>query len=286
VKPRSLEELAEALRGPGPFSPRGTRSKERFLRPTPDGTTDIDLTALTGIVEHHPQDQVVVVRAGTRIDELQRELAESGQALPLAWPPDLFPDAEPLFAGLPGTLGGGLSTNLPHALEGATGSWRDWVLGMTVVRPDGTIAKCGSQAVKNVAGYDVQRLFIGARGTLAVVAEVILRTISLPAIPMPSLIRGPSPPEEADWIQRTLRTDFRHALDALGERLVGGDEETATLWAAVGDESPARFPSDWVLHRDAEIESPILRGLMKRTKEILDPRRKLNPGSMGNAVEP
>src|SRR5476651_1570951 len=76
-----------------------------------------------------------------------------------------------------------IAFNLPHTLQAQYGSWRDWILGMRVVQADGTFAKCGSKAVKNVAGYDVQKLMIGARGTLGLIAEVTLRTFPVKALP-------------------------------------------------------------------------------------------------------
>lgn len=155
MRPSSLAELASICRDPGPFRIVGSDTKAA-IRPPAAGGASLELSGIEGIVEWEPDDQVVVVRAGTRCEELQTELESRGQCLPL----EGFGE---------GTVGGSLSIN-------ESGRWRDWVLGMTVVLADGTIARCGSKAVKNVAGYDVQKLFIGARGTLGVVAEAILRT--------------------------------------------------------------------------------------------------------------
>src|SRR5690348_5629773 len=97
----------------------------------------LDLSSYNGIDEFSPADQVVVVRSGTLLSDLNRELATSGHTIPHLFPERcLLPDA-PLHA---------LDDyNLPHALEGPCGSWRDWVLGMKVILADGTECKCGSK---------------------------------------------------------------------------------------------------------------------------------------------
>jgi glycolate oxidase FAD binding subunit len=155
-RPKTIEDLARICREPGPVGIVGSDSRGG-LRHSNVKAARLELAELRGIVSYEPNDLVVVVRAGTPLEELQHGLAERRQCIPLA-------EHEVL-----GTVGGALSVRRPQG-------WRDWVLGLTVVLADGTVARCGSKAVKNVAGYDVQKLFIGARGTLGVVAEVILRT--------------------------------------------------------------------------------------------------------------
>jgi len=161
---------------------------------------------------------------------------------------------------------------------------RDWVLGLTLVRADGTIAKCGSRVVKNVAGYDVQKLVIGARGTLGLVAEVVLRTFPLRALPAPVLETNGAPDAlERAWIQRTLRSDFDKARAAVAGRPFCADAATSTLWTDAGpDEDLPRFPEDWVLApgRSPLPEGPT-RAWMRRAKAIFDPDGRLNPGAMG-----
>jgi FAD/FMN-containing dehydrogenase len=290
VSPATIDELSEILRGPGPFVISGGESERRFRLPTPFAEsgpspatsqwTRVETRQLRGIIEHHSSDQVVVVRAGSLLGDVQQELEATGQTLPIGAVPGLLPGSNP-------TVGGLISMNLPHVLNAECGSWRDWVLGMTTVLADGTVAKCGSQAVKNVAGYDVQKLFIGARGTLGVVAEVILRTYPLAAMPDPDVVAGPHPQEAANWIQRTQRSDFENCLAGAGARLVAASRTSSTLWAMVSpEESLPRFQNDWVIRGQSgetnlQITDPTQIMLMKRTKDIFDPTRKLNPGEMG-----
>jgi len=224
----------------------------------------LSLDAYQGIVEFSPADQVVVVRAGTRLSALNQELAADGQGIPHHFPVNL---GDPALHQL-------IGAGLPHAWEAPGGTWRDWLLGMTLIQPDGTVVKCGSKAVKNVAGYDVQRLMIGSRGTLAITAEVILRTLPLaawPAAPPPV----PCPPEL--WIHRTLRTDLK-TTDR--PDLLSIDEATATVWSSLPP--PARFPHDWQIGPATMPElTPTLARLYRTTKASFDPDDKLNPGALG-----
>lgn len=270
-------EIAEALRALERVRIVGTDSLADWRRPFAGGE-ELRIGS-GGVLQHDVDDQVVVVSGGASLQEVQQALAEKGQTIPIA--------TSPHGRGGEGTIGGSLSMNLPHALQYACGNWRDWVLGLTVVRADGTIAKCGSKAVKNVAGYDVAKLFIGARGTLGVVAEVILRTYPLRALPdvdsgSSSQANWPS----RGWLQRVLPTDFERARCAYGERLCGGFPALSVLCVSCeAEDSACRFEDDWLIgwgmgDRNVSIEDPTLRRLMERTKAVMDPTGKLNPGEL------
>ena len=248
------------------------------------GPIDLDMTGYAGIVSHEPADQVIVARAGTLFAELQEELAKSRLCVPIP----AMAEHGLLCGGFPGTVGGLISMNLPHGLFAQCGGPRDWVLGMTVVRGDGTLAKSGSRVVKSVAGYDVHKLFIGARGTLGVVAEVALRTFPIRALPRGEF-RTVKPYEAGSplWIQRVLPRDFAAATAAAGESLLAEDRASATLWASVesGEQLP-RYAEDWVLRAGCNsanlpTASKAVRKLMCATKAALDPSGKFNPGAMG-----
>jgi len=231
-----------------------------------------------GLVDYSPEDQVVTVRAGSRVFEIQRILAEHGQCIPLG---SCGPH------GLEyGSIGGAVAMNLPHTLEARFGSWRDWILGLRVVLADGTIAKCGSHAVKNVAGYDAHKLFVGSRGTLGVIVEVTLRTAPISAVES----QNPTTLEldSSDFLatQRVLPSDFETARETITSAYLS-DPASSTFWFGCGrDENPTRYPGDWLLRtmcgkRNLEITDPTQIRLMKRAKEIFDPTHKLNPGEMG-----
>jgi glycolate oxidase FAD binding subunit len=165
----------------------------------------LDLRALTGVIAHNPGDMTVSVRAGTPLRELNAELAGHGQHVAL--------DAARIADGA--TVGGLLSTG--DAGPGALvhGSLRDLVIGATLVLADGTVARSGGHVIKNVAGYDLAKLVHGAYGTLAVIAEVVLRLHPLPhaaatlvlPCPLPEaaehaarILGGPYEPAALEWV--------------------------------------------------------------------------------------
>jgi glycolate oxidase FAD binding subunit len=148
-----------------------------------------------------------------------------------------------------------------------------------VICADGTIAKAGSKAVKNVAGYDVHRLFVGARGTLGVVAEVTLRTFPVAALPELDVEVKVEKWPERGWIQRVLRSDFEAACSQAGSSLLATHAGTATLYRSAAG---PRYPDDWVIGWGFGRENLAPPGeLAMKTKRIFDPTGKLNPGELG-----
>jgi glycolate oxidase FAD binding subunit len=121
-----------------------------------------------GVLEYEPGDLTVIVDGGIGLDALQLTLAEHGQRL------SLDPPGSP-------TLGECLLEDLSGPLRHRFGTMRDLVLGVTVVLGDGTRASAGGKVVKNVAGYDLGKLFCGSRGRLGTVERLALRLHPLPA---------------------------------------------------------------------------------------------------------
>jgi len=124
---------------------------------------------LTGVVEHSPHDQIVRALAGTTLAALQAHLAPHGQRLALDPP---FPSRA--------TLGGLVCANGFGPLRASRGSTRDLVIGATLVRADGVLARGGGKVVKNVAGFDLPRLLVGSLGTLGLLTTVNFRLHPLP----------------------------------------------------------------------------------------------------------
>jgi glycolate dehydrogenase FAD-binding subunit len=160
-----MEELAAALRDAERAVIRGGGTKGG---PTHDGV-EISTAGLDRVVEHNAGDMTAVVEAGVRLAHLREVLATEGQMLALD-PPD------------PGgaTLGGAVATADSGPLRTRYGGARDLVLGVTVVLGDGTVAKAGGKVIKNVAGYDLAKLFTGSRGTLGAIVRLALRLHPIP----------------------------------------------------------------------------------------------------------
>lgn len=125
---------------------------------------------LNQIIEHVPQDLTVTVEAGLRLTTLQETLSKANQWLALD--PDLDPAA---------TIGGIIATNATGPRRLRYGGVRDQIIGVRVVLADGTIAKGGGKVVKNVAGYDLPKLFTNSLGTLGVIVSATFRLYPLPA---------------------------------------------------------------------------------------------------------
>ncbi|MBI2723493.1 MAG: FAD-binding oxidoreductase [Chloroflexi bacterium] len=126
---------------------------------------------LARVLEHEPADLTIVVEAGMRLGDLQRLLAGHGQWLPL----------DPAAAA-ECTVGGLLSANASGPARHAFGTARDWVIGTRVVHTDGSVTKSGGRVVKSVAGFDMHKLYIGAHGSLGVIAEVAFKLAPLPRL--------------------------------------------------------------------------------------------------------
>ncbi len=169
--PASVEELAELMKlaaGSGwAVLPAGQGTW--LSTGVPLGRLDLLVTTrrLNGRVEHHPDDLLATVQAGTSLADLNAALAEAGQWWPL----------DPLGGG---TVGATIATASDGPLAAMYGAPRDLVLGLTVVRADGRIVKAGGRVVKNVAGFDMVRLYTGSWGTLGVIVEANLRLHALP----------------------------------------------------------------------------------------------------------
>lgn len=171
--PASVQEVSAALalaeREGAAVIPWGSGSKIG-LGGTPRAADIVLCTRrLNRVLEHTPADLTVTVEAGIGLAELQHILAAQGQFLAL----------DPPFHER-ATIGGILATNASGPRRLRYGTARDLVLGVKVVHADGQATKAGGKVVKNVAGYDLSRLYIGSLGTLGVIVEASFRLHPLP----------------------------------------------------------------------------------------------------------
>ena len=170
--PANVQEAAGVLKAAAGLGltvlARGTGTRLHWGNPPENCDLVIDTTRLDQVVEHAAGDLVATVEAGVRLDKLAEVLAKAGQRLTL----------DPAGGG---TVGGVLATGAAGPLRLRYGSPRDLLIGITVVRPDGTVAKSGGKVVKNVAGYDLGKLFAGSRGTLGLITQATFRLHPVPA---------------------------------------------------------------------------------------------------------
>jgi glycolate oxidase FAD binding subunit len=173
VRPRSAEEAGEIV--------RGAAAEGRAVYPVGGGTAlgvglpperpgvVLDTRGLAAVVDYPARDMTITVQAGITLAELQSRLAAENQRLPVDVP-------RPERA----TLGGALAVNASGPRRYGFGTPRDYVIGISVVNDEGHETKAGGRVVKNVAGYDLCKLHVGALGTLGLISQVTLKLRPLP----------------------------------------------------------------------------------------------------------
>ncbi len=162
VKFAALEKLA--------IVPVGARTKMGIGMPPRQYDIALEMTRLDRVVAYDPGDLTLGVEPGIPLQRLEGVLAGHRQFLPLAVP---FMNE--------GTVGGTIASGTDSSLRQLYGTARDFVLGMEFVTGDGELVKSGGHVVKNVSGYDIHKLMIGALGTLGVITRINFRTFPLPA---------------------------------------------------------------------------------------------------------
>lgn len=170
--PGSTGEAAAVMRAADGHSlavvPRGAGSRLSWGIPPTRCDLVIDMSRMSDVVEHAAGDLVARVQAGARMGDVQAALAGAGQEIALDVPGDA-------------TVGGVVASGLAGGRRLRYGTPRDLLIGITIVRADGIIAKSGGKVVKNVAGYDLGKLFAGSAGTLGLITEATFRLHPLPA---------------------------------------------------------------------------------------------------------
>lgn len=174
----ALHHLSERIRAAAadhsPLRIRGGGSKDFYGLHAQTGADlqgeVLDTTALRGIVSYEPSELVVTVRSGTPLAELEAVLAEQGQCLPFE---------PPHFGSGGATVGGMVAAGLAGPARASVGGVRDYVLGLQMLNGRAEHLTFGGQVMKNVAGYDVSRLMVGAMGTLGLLTEISLKVLPI-----------------------------------------------------------------------------------------------------------
>jgi glycolate oxidase FAD binding subunit len=171
--PENEAQVAEVLRFADEnrlsVVPRGGGTKDAYSQTTAAADIILSTKRLSGVVEHSAGDLMVTVQAGTTFRELQQTLKTAGQFIPL----DVAWDDQ-------STVGGIIHSNASGPLRAGYGSVRDMVIASRIVYPDGKVIRTGAKVVKNVAGYDMNKLFIGSMGTLGVHTEFTFKIRPIP----------------------------------------------------------------------------------------------------------
>ena len=211
VEPGTIEETSEVMKLASreglAVSPRGGGTKMGLGNPPREVDLILSTARMDGIIEHVPGDQIVRVQAGLKLQDLQESLAESDQML----------GVDPPEEGA--TIGGIVAANSSGPRRLRYGTLRDLIIGIRVVLADGTVAKAGGKVVKNVAGYDLSKLFTGSLGTLGVIAEANFRLHPIRETARTVLVRVDDPEKIAGVAQDLTHSSFsQFVLDALEMR--------------------------------------------------------------------
>ncbi len=200
VEPGSVEELSAlmklAAREELAVAPRGGGTKTHLGEPPRELDLVVSMARMDEIIEHVPGDQIARVQAGVKLRDLQEKLSEANQMLGL----------DPPEAAAGATIGGIIAANSSGPLRLRYGTVRDLIIGITVVLSDGTVAKAGGKVVKNVAGYDLGKLFSGSMGTLGIIADANFRLHPIPEVARTVAVNLESPQAAGEASQTILHS--------------------------------------------------------------------------------
>ena len=217
----------------------------------------LDTTPLNGVVSYEPSELVITAFAGTPLAELEALLLAQGQCLPFE-PPHFSPAS---------TVGGMVASGLSGPARASAGAVRDFVLGVKLINGKGEHLTFGGQVIKNVAGYDVSRLMVGAMGTLGLLTEVSLKV--LPIAPSEATLKfemtqaqaleqlntwggQPLPLNASCWVNEN---GIDNGVGTLYVRLRGAVAAVEAACARLGGERMpgAQTAADWNLCRDQQL---------------------------------
>ena len=201
-----------------------------------------------GIVSHEPTELVLTARAGTPLTEIEAALASNDQMLAF----------EPPYFGPQATLGGTIACGFSGPRRPYAGSARDFVLGVKMINGKGEILSFGGQVMKNVAGYDVSRLMVGALGTLGVLLEVSLKVLPRPAAEI-TLTFELSPDQALVQMNRLAGQPLPlsgacHTAGKLWVRLSGSEEAVRAAQKKLGGREEAKGADFWRAVREHELD--------------------------------
>ena len=204
--------------------PMGGRTQIDLGNPATKPGIALDLTGLNHLLDFQPADLTITAEAGMTIEQLQSALAQEGKYVPIA---------APLAARA--TIGGTLATGTSGPLRSTYGLPRDWLIGISVVDPRGVQTNAGGKVVKNVTGYDLNRLYTGSLGTLAVITEATFKIAPAPA-EWSAIVAGFSGPDTAATACQNLQAQH---FAPLGLHIL--NRSAAQRLAALGDIGPADY---------------------------------------------
>ena len=218
VEPGSVEETSDVMRLAAreglAVAPRGSGTKMHIGDPPRRLDMIVGTARMNGVLEHTPGDQIVRLEAGIKLEDLQEHISDSDQMLAI----------DPPESGA--TIGGIVAANSSGPRRYRYGTIRDLIIGITVVLYDGTVAKAGGKVVKNVAGYDLSKLFTGSLGTLGVIATANFRLHPRPQAASTVAVEVAGPQQAQTAAQAVVHSQVEATAIELH---YGGDEKLLTV---------------------------------------------------------
>ncbi len=261
--------LADAAAAGRTVRVRGGGTKDHLgdLRAT---ETVISTAGLAGVVDHVPADLTVTLAAGTRMADAQRSLGERGQFLPL----------DPPHVAAGATIGGVVAANSNGFGRLRYGGVRDLLIGAAIALADGTVARSGGRVVKNVSGYDLDKLFTGSLGTLGVIVEATFKVLPVPPARSATVVRGIGAAEAFARADALVRTSLRpsalviHQTRALVELIVGAQGDRPAVERTMRDAGGERIDDpESVLGPLRELPGTATEGILVRAALPLGAQR-------------
>ncbi|MEK6303590.1 MAG: FAD-binding oxidoreductase [Acidobacteriota bacterium] len=238
--PGSASEVAECLRICSSLKaaviPAGSMSWLDCGNPVRRADLVLSLNRMSRVIDYSPPDLTVTVEAGLTLVDLNKLTSRERQWLPLDPP-----------GGSVASLGAIAACNSSGPLRLGFGTPRDYVIGLKLAHADGTESKCGGRVVKNVAGYDMNKLYVGSYGTLAVITELTFKLRPLPESAATIVVTANRGASLFEFAKRVRTSELQPASIFLARRLIESRPEVdALLIRFVDNEAAVNHQVGWI----------------------------------------
>lgn len=218
IKLESVEHAIDIVKTKARIQPVGAASKPLLIEDNDAGSL-LDCRGLDGIIDYEPTEFTFTAKAGTPLATIQKELVSHGQYLPF----------DPPLVQQGATLGGAVASGLNGPSSLRYGGLRDFILGIRFVTGTGDHVAAGGKVVKNAAGFDLPKFFVGSCGRFGLLTELTLKVFPQPE-EFESLVFQGSLPERLEWIKKLILTPLEvDAIDLFDSSLLvrmGGSNKT------------------------------------------------------------
>jgi glycolate dehydrogenase FAD-binding subunit len=266
LAPGTIDEVSEVLKNANSVRFAGGGTKLGWGEPIDPPDIELSTKQLSEIVEHNAGDLTAIVDAGVSVERAQQKFGEAGQMLALD---------PPIDGGA--TIGGIAATGDSGPLRHRYGAIRDLVVGATLVLADGTVARSGGKVIKNVAGYDLAKLFCGSFGTLGLIARVAVRLHPLAPRTLTLAARANDPGMLQDAALTLAHLPLE--MDSLDVRYADGAGETLARFGGADPEGRLEVAARALRNSGIELDT------IANDAELWDRQRRSQRNQTGATVK-